>query len=89
VGDLPLMGLLVLSNGRIVNWWGVTQSTGRYGLPSERLRPVPASKHVQHSFARRSADSPRKARACRPVIRGTPRRFSPAKKRLLGQLLLA
>jgi hypothetical protein len=49
---------------------------------------VPASKHVQHSFTRRSVNSPREARACRPVICEMQRWGSPAEKRLLGQPLL-
>ena len=50
---------------------------------------MPASKNVQYSFAGRSADSPREARACRPAICGASRRVSLAEKRLRGQPLSA
>ena len=31
--------------------WSVPQITGRYAHPPGRLRPAPASKYVQYSFA--------------------------------------
>ena len=85
----PMSSRNACSKHRWGQRWGVPPISGRYARPPERLRPAPASEYVQNSSAGCGADSPREARACRPVICGAPRRGSPAEKRLLGRPLLA